>query len=92
VVSGELALERDGRQIDLLRRGETLGALSLMAGRAVRSRAVALTPVLVMRIDAAQLEAMSSECQLAFQKVFNRDLLRQLAAASAAASRERDEG
>lgn len=90
VISGELALERDGRQIDLLRRGETLGALSLLAGRAVRSRAVALSPVLVMRIDAEQLEAMSAECQLAFQKVFNRDLLRQLAAASAAA-RDRDE-
>ncbi len=81
VVSGELALERDGRQIDVLRRGETLGALSLLAGRAVRSRAVALSPLLVMRIDAAQLEAMSAECQLAFQKVFNKDLLRQLAAA-----------
>lgn len=90
VVSGELALERDGNQIDLLRRGETLGALSLMAGRAVRSRAVAQSPALVMRIGAAQLEAMSAECQLAFQKVFNRDLLRQLAAASAAAARERD--
>ena len=86
VVSGELALERDGRQIDVLRRGETLGALSLLAGRAVRSRAVALSPLLVMRIDAAQLEAMSAECQLAFQKVFNKDLLRQLAAAC----RERD--
>ncbi len=86
VVSGELALERDGRQIDLLRRGETLGALSLMAGRAIRSRAVALSPVLGMRVDAAQLEAMSVECQLAFQKVFNRGLLRQLAAAC----RERD--
>lgn len=81
VVSGELALERDGRQIDVLRRGETLGALSLLAGRAVRSTAVALAPALVMRIDAAQLEAMSPECQLAFQKVFNKDLLRQLAAA-----------
>lgn len=86
LVSGEVALERDGRQIDVLRRGETLGALSLLAGRAVRSRAVALTPALVMRVDAAQLEAMSQECQLAFQKVFNRDLLRQLAAAC----RERD--
>ena len=86
VVSGELALERDGRQIDVLRRGETLGALSLLAGRAVRSRAVALSPLLVMRIDAAQLEAMSAECQLAFQKIFNKDLLRQLAAAC----RERD--
>ncbi|HYW77570.1 MAG TPA: protein kinase [Gammaproteobacteria bacterium] len=86
VVSGELALERDGRQIDVLRRGETLGALSLLAGRAVRSRAVALSPLLVMRIDAAQLEAMSAECQLAFHKVFNKDLLRQLAAAC----RERD--
>ncbi len=86
VVSGELALERDGRQIDLLRRGETLGALSLMAGRAIRSRAVALSPVLGMRVDTAQLEAMSVECQLAFQKVFNRGLLRQLAAAC----RERD--
>lgn len=90
VISGEMALERDGRQIDLLRRGETLGALSLMAGRAVRSSAKALSPVLVMRVDAAQLEAMSTECQLAFQKVFNRDLLRQLAAASAAV-RERDD-
>ena len=81
VISGELALERDGRQIDVLRRGETLGALSLLAGRAVRSRAVALSSVLVMRMDAAQLESMSAECQLAFQKVFNKDLLRQLAAA-----------
>lgn len=81
LVSGELALERDGRQIDVLRRGETLGALSLLAGRAVRCRAVALSPALVMRIDAAQLEGMSPECQLSFQKVFNRDLLRQLAAA-----------
>ncbi len=81
VVSGEVALERDGRQVDVLRRGETFGELALLAGRVRVTGVRALSPVLAMRVDAAQLEAASAECQLAYYKVFNRALLRRLAAA-----------
>jgi len=81
IVSGEVAFERKGRQVDLLRRGETFGELGLLSGRARVTSVRALVPVLLMRMDAAQMEASSSACQLAFNKVFNRALLRRLAAA-----------
>lgn len=79
VITGEIALESDGRPVQRLYRGETFGELALLTGRPRVSTARALTPALVMRVDAAQLEAASPACQLAFHKVFNRALLRRLA-------------
>ncbi len=79
VITGEVALECDGRCMRQLYRGGTFGELTLLAGRARVTTARALTPALVMRVDAAQLETTSAACRLAFYKVFNRALLRRLA-------------
>lgn len=78
IISGEVALYRNERQVDLLRRGETFGELALLAGRPRVTGVKALGPVLAMSIDAAQLEGTTAECQLAFNRVFMNALLRRL--------------
>jgi len=81
IISGEVILYREGRQVDLLRRGETFGELALLAGRPRVTTVKAVAPVLAMSLEAKQLESASTECQLAFYKVFMRALLRRLAVA-----------
>lgn len=78
IISGEVALYRNDRQVDLLRRGETFGELALLAGRPRVTTVKALIPVLAMSIDAAQLEGTTAECQLAFNRVFMNALIRRL--------------
>lgn len=75
VIAGELALERGDRQVSVLRRGAAFGDLELIYARARATTVRALTPALLMRVNAEQFESLSAGAQLAFYKRFNRGLL-----------------
>lgn len=81
VVTGEVALTRDGTLVERLQRGHTFGELALLAGRARVTSARATLPTQIMRLDSEQLAATSDACQLAFHKLFNEALLQRLTGA-----------
>lgn len=79
VLSGEIAMERKGKRLSILRRGECFGEMSLIQEKPRQTSVVAASDVLLLQIDKNSLEAASPGCQLAFHRQFNRALIKRVA-------------
>jgi hypothetical protein len=78
VVSGRVAVESNGRALGHLEEGDCFGEAGYLSGAKSTASIRAAAPVTILSVSATLLEQASSECQLRFNKVFLRSLIRRL--------------
>ena len=78
IVSGSVAVMRNGNPVGQLDAGDCFGETSYVRGARRTATISAVGPVTLLRVSSTLLEQSSSECQLRFNKVFLRALIERL--------------
>ena len=78
IVEGNVTVEMNARAVGVLSDGDCFGESSYVAGVKRNSTIRADEPVTVLSVSATLLEQVSTDCQLRFNKVFLRSLIRRL--------------
>jgi CRP-like cAMP-binding protein len=78
VVAGRVAVESNGRALGHLEEGDCFGEAGYLSGAKSTASIRAAAPVTILSVSTTLLEQASSECQLRFNKVFLRSLIRRL--------------
>lgn len=78
VVSGRVGVETGGRQLGILAEGECFGETGYVTGARTTAGFRAEEAAAVLSVSSTMLEQVSTECQLRFNKVFLRTLIRRL--------------
>ncbi len=93
LVSGNCAVARNGELLGTLESGECFGETSYVRGAKRTATIRGAGPVTVLKVSSTLLEQVSASCQLRFNRVFLRTLIRRLQNADTrgAIARESDE-
>ncbi len=78
IVDGNVSVEMNGRVVGVLADGDCFGESSYVTGVKRNSTIRADEPVTILSVSATLLEQVSTDCQLRFNKVFLRALIRRL--------------
>jgi len=78
IVSGQAAVEANGRKLGTLENGACFGETSYVRGAKRTASIKANGPVTILRVSSTLMEQVSSACQLRFNKVFLRSLITRL--------------
>jgi serine/threonine protein kinase len=78
IVSGECAVEANGRQLGVLSDGDCFGETSYVRGAKRTASITAKGPITILRVSSTLMEQVSQACQLRFNKVFLRALITRL--------------
>jgi eukaryotic-like serine/threonine-protein kinase len=78
IVSGDALVQKRGRKVDLLHRGDCFGEMGFIAKRERSATIMADTTMTVMKVRASLIERASLSCQLRFHKVFLNTLVERL--------------
>jgi serine/threonine protein kinase len=78
IVSGQVAVENGGKVVGQLRQGDCFGETGYLSGARSTAGIRAEDAVTILSVSSTLLEHVSSECQLRFNKVFLRTLIRRL--------------
>jgi serine/threonine protein kinase len=78
IVSGRVAVVRNGKVVGELDAGDCFGETSYVHGAKRQATIKALTNVTLMKVSSTLLEQSSAACQLRFNKVFLRNLISRL--------------
>jgi serine/threonine protein kinase len=78
IVSGRVAVMRNGNPVGELEEGDCFGETSYVRGAKRLATIKALTNVTLMKVSSTLLEQSSAACQLRFNKVFLRNLISRL--------------
>ena len=78
IVSGQAAVDANGKSLGLLANGSCFGETSYVRGAKRTASIRARGPVTILRVSSTLLEQVSSACQLRFNKVFLRSLITRL--------------
>jgi serine/threonine protein kinase len=78
IVSGSVAVMRNGNPVGELDAGDCFGETSYVRGAKRLATIKALTNVTLMKVSSTLLEQSSASCQLRFNKVFLRNLISRL--------------
>lgn len=78
IVAGGVRVEMNGQAVGVLGEGDCFGESSYVGGVKRNSTIRAEEPVTVLSVSATLLEQVSTDCQLRFNKVFLRSLIRRL--------------
>jgi serine/threonine protein kinase len=78
IVSGRVAVMRNGNPVGELEEGDCFGETSYVRGAKRQATIKALTNVTLMKVSSTLLEQSSAACQLRFNKVFLRNLISRL--------------
>ena len=78
IVSGSVAVMRNGNAVGQLDAGDCFGETSYVRGAKRLATIKALTHVTLMKVSSTLLEQSSAACQLRFNKVFLRSLISRL--------------
>jgi serine/threonine protein kinase len=78
IVEGNVTVQTGGRSVGVLGDGDCFGESSYVTGVKRNSTIRADEPVTVLSVSATLLEQVSTDCQLRFNKVFLRSLIRRL--------------
>jgi hypothetical protein len=78
IVAGNVTVEMNASAVGVLGEGDCFGESSYVAGVKRNSTIRADEPVTVLSVSATLLEQVSTDCQLRFNKVFLRSLIRRL--------------
>ena len=84
IVTGKVAVESHGKALGTLREGDCFGETGYISGARSTAGFRAQEAVTVLSVSSTMLEQVSTECQLRFNKVFLRTLIRRLQGNSAA--------
>jgi serine/threonine protein kinase len=82
IVTGRVSVESNGRATGTLNSGDCFGETGYVSGARSISSFRALDAVTVLSVSSTILEQVSTECQLRFNKVFLRTLIRRLQGAN----------
>jgi eukaryotic-like serine/threonine-protein kinase len=82
IVVGRVAVVSNGRALGGLRQGDCFGETGYVTGARATAGFRAQDAVTVLSVSSTMLEQVSTECQLRFNKVFLRTLIRRLQGAS----------
>lgn len=86
VVAGRVAVESHGRTLGYLRAGDCFGETGYVSGARSMAGIRSEEPVTILSVSSTLLEQVSTECQLRFNKVFLRTLIRRLQGAEPVSS------
>lgn len=78
IVSGQAAVEAHGNSLGVLADGACFGETSYVRGAKRTASIKAQGPVTILRVSSTLMEQVSSACQLRFNKVFLRSLIKRL--------------
>ena len=78
IVSGQAAVEANGKGLGMLKSGACFGETSYVRGAKRTASIRANGPVTILRVSSTLMEQVSSSCQLRFNKVFLRSLITRL--------------
>jgi len=78
IVSGQAAVESNGKGLGMLKSGACFGETSYVHGAKRTASIRAKGPVTILRVSSSLMEQVSSACQLRFNKVFLRALITRL--------------
>ena len=82
IVTGKVAVESHGKALGTLREGDCFGETGYISGARSTAGFRAQEAVTVLSVSSTMLEQVSTECQLRFNKVFLRTLIRRLQGAN----------
>ncbi len=82
IVSGRVLVESNGKTMGNLGNGDCFGETSYVSGAKRTATIKADKPVTILSVSSTLLEQVSTECQLRFNKVFLRILIRRLQGSS----------
>jgi len=82
IVTGKVAVESNGKALGTLREGDCFGETGYVSGARSTAGFRAQEAVTVLSVSSTMLEQVSTECQLRFNKVFLRTLIRRLQGAN----------
>jgi hypothetical protein len=83
VVTGQVSVETTGKTLGALREGDCFGETGYVSGARSTASFRASEAVTALSVSSTMLEQVSTECQLRFNKVFLRTLIRRLQGANA---------
>ena len=78
IVSGTVTVSANGKIVGRLASGECFGETSYVRGAKRQASIGAEGPVTILRVSSTLMEQVSSSCQLRFNKVFLRSLIKRL--------------
>ena len=78
IVSGQASVDANGKKIGVLGDGDCFGETSYVRGAKRTASIRANGAVIILRVSSTLMEQMSSACQLRFNKVFLRSLIKRL--------------
>jgi serine/threonine protein kinase len=78
IVSGQCEVEANGHQLGVLTNGHCFGETSYVRGAKRTASIRAKGPTTILRVSSTLMEQVSQACQLRFNKVFLRSLIRRL--------------
>ena len=81
ISSGTVRIERGGRIVGTCMRGDFLGEMTYLSGKAATATAIAAEPVRILRFDRRRLEIVQRSrpvLRMALQASFNRNLIAKL--------------
>jgi serine/threonine protein kinase len=87
IMSGDVAVIKDAKQISALTKGDCFGEMSYVSKGRRSASIVAIGDVELLRVDATRMEQASTETQLRFTQVFLRTLIERLTRTSEDLSR-----
>jgi serine/threonine protein kinase len=82
IVSGDVAVVKNAKQISTLSKGDCFGEMSYVSKTQRSASIVAVSDVELLRIDAALMEQASTATQLRFNQIFLRTLIERLTSTS----------
>jgi serine/threonine protein kinase len=82
IVTGKVFVQANGQNIGALGNGDCFGETSYVRGAKRQASIKADGPVTILRVSSTLMEQVSSSCQLRFNKVFLRALIKRLQGAT----------
>ena len=78
VVSGEAEVRKGGQLISTLSKGECFGEMGFLRSIKRTATVIAMSKLLVLKVNSILVESLSQECQLRYYKSFNESLIDRL--------------
>jgi eukaryotic-like serine/threonine-protein kinase len=83
IALGSVEVRKGRRLLQVLGKGDCFGEIGFLMSTKRTASVVAQTPVLVLKVNATEMQQVSRDCQLRYYKVFTENLIYRLALTSA---------
>jgi serine/threonine-protein kinase len=83
IALGSVEVRKGNQLLQVLGKGDCFGEIGFLMRTKRTASIVAQTPVLVLKVNATEMQQVSRDCQLRYYKVFTENLIYRLALTSA---------